>query len=246
MSVLRKILAVVVLILTVVGFLICAAGIFGAWYYNGPVKEAGDQALNTVIKVMDMTDNLASQADSAINEVSVRVAAVEEAAAGVADTRLASVVDRLSNLGAPIGRLSETTGAIGDGAQALSDLLVAVNRLPMVDIAAPTESLETASARASAVSEGLASMEAAVSGAQLDGSRLTAAAQTVSAELDQLDDTLSRWQGALGASRQAAQNAQERLPLWVNLTSVALTALLVLFGAGQISLFVHGLGWLKE
>jgi hypothetical protein len=73
-----------------------------------------------------------------------------------------------------------------------------------------------------------------------------AATDALSAELGGVQTELTQWSTGIGQRQTIIQTASGRVPGLIDLVSVAATLFVLLFGAGQVSLFIHALGWFRK
>jgi hypothetical protein len=81
MDFLRKLAAIIVMILSIVGFLLCVGGIFGAWAVNEPATQGIVTALDAANQFLGVADNTSGVASQTVGDVSARLAEIQSAAA---------------------------------------------------------------------------------------------------------------------------------------------------------------------
>ena len=80
MTILRKIAAILVMILAVVGLLICLAGLIGAWVVNKPVTNAVTGVLGTANDYLGLANQATQTADATVSDVTQRLNDLGQAA----------------------------------------------------------------------------------------------------------------------------------------------------------------------
>ena len=72
------------------------------------------------------------------------------------------------------------------------------------------------------------------------------ATDALSTELEGVQTELTRWSSGIDQRQTAIQTASSRVPGLIDLISMASTLFVLLFGAGQVSLFIHALRWFRK
>jgi hypothetical protein len=234
------------MILSVIGFLLCAGGIFGAWAVNEPATQGIVTAMETADRFLGIAENTSGVATDTVGDVSARLADIEAAAANMTPEQQAALAARVLELIAPVQRVSSIALAMDTGLSSLNDTLVTVSRLPGIQVEPPSTQLVTVGDKLGQVGQRLDSLHATLSEASPDGDRVARITGETSAELTQIASQLQQLNANVAAARQASAAVQAQAPRVLDLTSMGLTILLALLAAGQVSLFVHAWEWFKD
>jgi chromosome segregation ATPase len=249
MNVLRRCGAALLLVGSALGVALCLGGLIGVWVVHQPAREiVGDTfdtldshltlASQTVQQVRDRTTQLRTTLDGARQELG----ATGDAARGAITARLTPALQEASTT------LASLRGVI----QALSNSVATVNRtlghlarLPGVVPPTLPDDLQTLEQRLSTLGDRVDALGATVSDVSLDLPRLTDRLGAVSGELRDLDERLDQWMARLATAQTAMASAKATASTAIDLASVGLSLLLVLFGVGQVSLGVQAWRWLQ-
>jgi hypothetical protein len=245
MDFLRKLAAIIVMILSIIGFLLCVGGIFGAWAVNEPATQGIVTALDTASQFLGVAENTGDVASQTVGDVSARLAEIESAAADLSPEKRAALAARIQELIAPVQRVSSMALALEAGLSSLNDTLTTVSRLPGVRVEPPPAQLEAVGERLGQAGERLDALHATLSEVNPDGDRVAAITGEASADLAAIEGRLQKLNAQVAQAKQTAATVQAQAPRLLDLTSIGLTLLLTLLAAGQASLLVHAWGWLK-
>lgn len=244
---LRKILAVLLIVCASAGLLLCAAGLIGVWVANTPLTDAittttaaGHEYLTVAVTT---TAAIHAEATRFQGEIAALQARVPEM---TAETR-ADVTARISAtvqpwLGEPVARIRTTLTALTVGAASLNSALESANRIPGVNLPSFTEELEAVTQQMEEIRASIAALQVAAADLSIDGSRLEAGLAAVAERLVALDDLLGRAQVRFAAADQALVAVGAASPGRIDQASILLSLLAILFGAGQVSLIQQGVG----
>jgi hypothetical protein len=134
----------------------------------------------------------------------------------------------------------------------LSTRVAAVNRtlghltrLPGVVPATLPDDLQALEASLGTVVERLDTLGETVSDASLGLASVTDRLGAAAGELQSLDDRVDQWTARLATARETIAAAKARVSAAIDLAAIGLSLLLVLLGAGQVSLGLQGWRWLR-
>jgi hypothetical protein len=247
----KQILAIIVIVLCVLGILGAAAGIVGVWQANGPVTEAlvkTASGLRTVVggigEGLDRLSEHLGTASSAIALVEDTVTVAGETLAG--STPVLELLTRIfgEQLLPSVSAGLETARSLGEAALAVNSALETVNTLPLTSVPTlPTELTELA--------QDLVDLESQVKqGAQeVRNMKVAAVDSVVTPITDRADQMQSRVDSAAAKAAAAADRLaktemalavlRDRLPLYIDLASIAATLVLGWLILAQMSLLLH-------
>lgn len=246
MNFLRKLAAIVIMILSVIGLVLCVGGIFGAWAVNEPATQGILSALDTADQYLAVAEQTSSMARATVGDVSTRLAEIAAAVPIVAPNERAALAARVQELAAPVQRISSTALALEAGLTSLNDTLTTVSRLPGLNIDPPPAQLVEVSRQLGVVGQRLDAVEAALSEVSGDGARISALIGDASSELAQVESRLQQLNANVATAQQVSAIIEARAAPVLDLASLGMTLFLMLMAAGQISLLAHGWGWFKN
>ena len=251
MSQLNKILAVIVMVLTVVGALVCAAFLIGAWVINTPITNAATGSLLLVENFVGMAEQVTGQIDNNLEVMLSEVEDIENSLIEMEDAQKAqisaNIQRRLDNLFGPLLTTSEAViDPLSKGASTLNRTLRLVNLLPGVDLPPVVEKLDPISDQLASLSAQIDSLQQAISNVNFDGSRILAILSKVSEKIGAVESEVSKYVAGMQQTLSASEELRSSIPGWVDLLSIVLSLLAILLGAGQVSLFIHARMWFKQ
>ena len=149
MDVVKKILAGLVIAISIIGIGVCLVGIFYSWSLNTPVTNAIEGALTGVEKFLTITDEGLSTVSDGLGEAGTAVTTVEDAfvEAGeiINETNLAyELVDRTvgDTLFPKIEHVAGVASTVTSTVVAFNETLEAANKIPFVEVPTLTTKLE--------------------------------------------------------------------------------------------------------
>ena len=128
MTILKKILAVLVMVLTVVGVLLCVVLLIGAWAVNTPLTNAATGSLLLVENYVGMAEQVTGQIDDNLEIMLGELQGIETTLTEMDDDQKAqvsaSIQTRLDNLFGPLLAKSKAViDPLSKGATALNQTL---------------------------------------------------------------------------------------------------------------------------
>lgn len=250
MDALRKIGSVVLMVLTVIGFLVALGGCIGAWSYKDDVTTAVTSGLDAAIKVATLGERAMAQSSVAVGQVSAGLSAAQE---GLGE-RVAGRQENIANLkaaaseryGPTVNRAVETVSATTDAIVAFNTTLESVNRIPGVTVPTFTAELETAQAQIDALAERVGAIQQTVADVLPDGTPIQDAVGSAAATASSAASALQDYSTRLGSAKEQATSLQSSAPSTINTLVWLLSLLLLLWAAGQVSLFFRALEWYQR
>lgn len=248
---LRKTLAVIVMIGSILGAIFCAAGILGVWAVQAPVK-------NEVGIIVDTANGYVGLVNQALKDGSERIAGVR--------TEIEDAQQRLQSLtpaqreairqqireaaakrfGPSVIAARNTVQQVSTSLNTLNQTLESINRIPGVHAPTLTDQLAAVNQRMDAWNSRLQDYQTALSDTEFNGKRLDATATQVTTEIRGVEDQLSEWQGQLSNVSSRLENAKVSIGNALTISAIGVTLFFALFLAGQISLFAHALTWFRK
>lgn len=251
MNVIRKVLAVVVMILAAVGLLMCIAGLVGTWVANAPVKNAVTGSLEAVNGYTMLAGQALGGVSENVSEAKAEAEQVQQQLANVNGADRAALVATVQQkldqtIGPQMARASAVARAVGQSAVNVNRTLESVNAVRGVSVPTFTDQLQAVGTRIEDARNAVADVRSAVTGARFDGARAQAAAAKITGELDAIQEAITAAQTRLTAASATVKTVEASAPGWINLLSGGATLLFILFGAGQVFLFKAALSWFKR
>jgi hypothetical protein len=260
MKALKRVLAVVVMVLSVLMVVLSLAGLVGTWAANKAVTDAAVQVLTGIDAVLGRTEQALTRLDTAVGNARDRVDAFDEAVATAGENfvenpvLLTAISERLDlEIGPAVEEVRETVQTIRETALAAQDAVQTLNALPFISIggsAAEEGKLQGLSDAVTGLREGVQEIRTGIREAKAG-----AAAQVVStfdrgtsrldAGLAAIDATVSGYGPQVSTLRAQVSELKSALPLWLDVASVVISLALLWLIFAQVVTFLFGLSLFK-
>jgi hypothetical protein len=247
--------ALLVLLLSALGIIGCASGIIGIWMFYPSVSDKAHTILARLEvglqRVSDANQNVRRTIERARADVAAASKESADLGGGAEKGRRTSRALRavIQQAAPNIDDLGGRLATLSDAAAAVSSLLESFQGLsagPRLRV--EPDILKRRADEAQQLSASLRRLEAALG----DGEKGTSS-QEVAARRREVDQVLEKcqvamesWQLDLDVALEDLARVKVQMVTWLRYGAIALTVLFVWAGAGQISLFGRGLGWLKR
>ena len=255
MGLLRRLGGVIVLLLSTVGTVCCAAGIIGTWILYQGVSQRVQRITDRLDSGLHRVSAANRNVQLALGKARADVANVSKESAdlggGGAKSRLAARTIRTlirQQAGPDIDELGGRLATLSDSAVAVASLLASFQEVPLsLGSQIDPDQLKRRADEAQRLSSILRQLEAVVGDGDTETSRQRVAAATSEVDLflQQCQATVDAWQSDLDATRGDLARVKAKLPGWLTWAAIAVTVLCSWVGAGQISLFAHALRWCR-
>jgi hypothetical protein len=249
MNVLRRGGAALLLVCSVLGLALCLGGMVGVWVVHQPAKEFVADTLDTLDGYLTLANQTVEQAGDRLTRLRATLdgargdlVAGGDAGRGAITPRLAGALQEAS---ATVATLASAVQAASTGVATVNRTLGHLARLPGVVPPTLPDDLQALEQNLTVISGHLDTLGTAVSDVSVGLTSLTERIGGVSSELQSLDDRLGQLTARLTTARSTLASAKASASTAIDLASVGLTLLLVLFGAGQVSLGLQAWRWLR-
>lgn len=249
MRILRRLGSGILFALAILGCILALGGIFGVW----SLRVWGDQ---TALDLAELLTGYVALAEQSIDDLDARLAGAEQTVArvqtgitqlrdgGEGDPAVAAIRQSVSE------ELLPSLDLLADGAAQLHTSLLRFNQTAsrlsqsrFIELPPFTDDLATLEARIGQAGAQAQQLRAALD--SFDVGRLQEASAAISAQLGDARATLERARTIVATTQAALADLRDRLSFGMTVAAGALTPLLVLFAAGQVSLAAHAWGWLR-
>lgn len=247
----RKIFAYTLIVLSSILLLASIIGIGAAWFYNEPVTRDAISQLEQIDSELELAqttlDSTYTELERALRLVDTAQTALEklaeqsESAESLLDGIQSSLDDKL------LPELKTTRERINTARTALENLrglLQAISSIPFIGIEIPDQIVTDLIASADTIDAEIANAEDIARQAStfvsdtsyLLGGDLTETRDSLQTFLTAVEE----YQTKVGDWRTQIADLIERIPKWLDRTSISLTVFLLWFGLSQFGLLLHG------
>lgn len=257
METVKKVLAGLVVAISVIGIAFCLVGIFYSWSLNTPVTQAIERALSGVEQFLTLTGEGMERVQVRLDEADTAVTTVEDAVVGAGETinqtNIAfEIVDRTvgDTLFPKIEQVAETVGAITNSVVTFNETLEAVNQIPFVEVPTLTTRLENVSTRVEETRTEVQATRAELQAIKEENvarpvNAITDRTTRISDGLNQLDAGVGEVQNDVDNRLQEVSATKAKVARTIDLISLAATIVLLWLILAQAGLILLGLGMYK-
>ena len=261
MRILKRVLAVVIMVVSVLLIALFVAGIVGNWMANKAVTDATVQVLGGADRVLGRTEQALTRLDTAVGNARARVDAFDESVAAAGENFaenpviLTALSERLDlGVGPAVDEVRGTVQTIRETALAAQNTVQTLNTLPFVSIGSSVgeeSRLQRLSEGVTSLTEGVQELRGGVREAKAGASTAVAwaigrATSRLDAGLANIETTVAGYGAEVSALRTQVSELQSALTFWLDVVSVVITLLLLWLIFAHVVTFVYGLSLLRE
>ena len=233
-TVLRRILAGIVILIATIGFLANAAALIGTWVIRQPARHSVTALSKFVNDQLGTIDQALARVNDAANKLGDRL---DEGSPML--TALTSTVR--DDLAPGIADMRAQATALHDRVVAVNAALETLDSLGFITVPTFSDELSAVSERVDAVQSDIQELRAAIDEARTGAlANLVPAVTTRTTKIDnvlaQIKSTALKYQVAVVQKRQQLTDLSHRMLRAINLLVLSLTALFLVVAAGQVLL----------
>jgi len=260
MNLVKRILAVMVMVLSVLLIILLVGGIVGNWIANKTLTDGIVQVLTGVDTVLGRTEQALTRLDTAVGNTRDRVAAFDENVATAGENFvenpviLTALAERLDlGIGPAVAEVREAVQSIRETAMAVQNTIQALNSMPFISIGgsvADESKLQALSDSVTDLTEGIREIRDGIREAKAEAatevvSTLGAGTSRLNARLTDIETTVSGYGDQVSTLRTNVSEFKSALTFWLDVASVVITLLLLWLIFAHVVTFVFGLSLFK-
>jgi uncharacterized phage infection (PIP) family protein YhgE len=260
MKLVKRVLAVVVMVLSVLLIILWAAGIVGNWTANKALTDSTVQVLTGIDTVLGRTEQALTRLDTAVGNARDRVDAFDERVATAGENFvenpviLTALSERLDlGIGPALEQVREAVQSIRETVMAVQNTIQALNSMPFISIGgsvAEEGQLQALSDSETDLREGIQqirdSIREAKAGAATEVvSASGAGTSRLDAGLENIETTVSGYSARVSDLRGEVSELKSALTFWLDVASVVITLALLWLIFAHVVTFVLGLSLFK-
>jgi X-X-X-Leu-X-X-Gly heptad repeat protein len=260
MKILKRVLAVLVMVLSVLLIVVWVAGIVGNWMANKALTDATVQVLTGADRVLGRTEQALTRLDTAVGNARDRVAAFDEEVATAGENFvenpviLTALAERLDlGIGPAVDQVRGTVQTIRETALAAQNTVQTLNALPFVSIGgsvAEESKLQRLSDGVTNLTEGIQELRDGVREAKAGAATAVAwvlgrGTSRLDTGLENIETTVTGYGDQVSALRTQVSDLKSAITLWLDVASVVLTLALLWLIFAHVVTFVYGLSLFK-
>jgi chromosome segregation ATPase len=256
MGTFKRILAWILIVISVLGILICALGIAGSWMINDSLTQSILGLISRADTALSRVENTLTLADAQLKDASSAVATVQEAAANMGDRieKNFPVLDRLSQilqdrLGPTVNKVREAFLQIEERVQAVNNAIEALHALPGIQIATldlqldgPKEQLGLVVDSVQQLQQNVADFRAAI---VQNMAPFMERLDRMAGFLTRLDEEINTYLKQVNTIQATLAAATTNIPSLIDRVTLVMTLIFVWIILAQIALFLAARVYLK-
>lgn len=251
MNTLKKILAILVIGISILGEAVCVGGIWYSWSINTPITEAITQTLGGVEQILQVADAGLERVSTGLSEAQAAADLVGETAKTVGETLSeTSVAYELiartvgDELFPKVTSARETVTAVSQSIVAFNATLEAANQIPFVDLPTLTDELEVVSNRLTEAQTNVQETRSEIQAIKDEAvgkpvTAITSRTDKVSAGLGEALTAVDNTQQRITTNLERVGTVKAGVPRLIDLISLAVTLVLLWIMLAQGSLMLH-------
>jgi archaellum component FlaC len=250
---LKRFLAVVALIISVLVLLVSIGGLAGSWAVGGAVKDGTTKVLSGVERALETTDNGLARVDARLEGARANVNTIEEAAKLLGDkiegTDFALLLIEKTigeELFPKIESARETVDTVRASVIGFNNTLEAANEIPFVSVPTLTDDLQAASERTAEAKTAVDDLKTSVAAAKADAvegavSAITERTSKIDSTLAELQGVIAEYQAKISTTEDDVASLKSRIRLWIDVATFIIVVGFFWVAVSQIAML--GLGW---
>jgi chromosome segregation ATPase len=257
----RRIIGIVLAVLSVLLLLFSVTGIVGTWWLNSRLANGVVQVLTTVEDVLANADDSLNQLETRVTDARGQITSFQESVAaatqGLAENPvvLTAVSERLDvQLEPAVTRVRETVQSLRETVVAIENAIDAINAIPFVSIdqkLTVRSRLQTLTDGLDELTEGVAALRDTVRQARAEAAaQLEATVGELTGKLDNglttINGTIVEYRSQVDTLRTNAATLRANLTRWLDVISVVLTIILLWLIFSQVVVFMLGLSIYRQ
>jgi ABC-type transporter Mla subunit MlaD len=256
----KKVLGVVLVCTSAIGFLLSIFLLFQVWHYRQPVTEKLQSGLDHASSILQTTDDALAVIDQVVNNVLTSTLYIDEATSALAQT-MQSTSSFMDSAGTFVGEdlistITNTQTALSSAqasAVVIDNILSSISNIPLIGINYDpklplNQALGQVSASLDPVQESLKNFQTNLNSTQANLQELTGQISTldkkittINTNLVQAQTTIYRYRAQVNSLISSVDKAKASLPAWITSIAWLLTMIILWLVMTQIGIFVQGI-----
>jgi methyl-accepting chemotaxis protein len=256
MSTLTRILAWILIVISVLGILVCSLGIAGSWMINDSLTQEVLGLLSRAQTALSRVEDTLTLADAQIKDASSAVATVQEAAAKLGDRieKNSPVLDRISQilkdeLGPAVNKIKDAFLRLEERVQAVNNAIETLNALPGIQLSTLDLQLEGPKDKVGLVTDAVQQLQQSVAdfraGIVQSMAPFKEKLDRVAGFLTRLDEDINSYIKLVNNLQTAVAGAQTNIPSLIDRITLVISIIFLWIILAQLALFLVARGYLK-
>jgi hypothetical protein len=253
----KRILAWVVVVISIIGIIACLAGIVGSWVVNERLTNSILNLLSGVQSALSSIDASLTRVGEHLNTATSAIDSVRQSATQLGDQIEANspILDRISStldesLSPSVTRIRELFLPIRDTILAINNTLEAINTFPGIQLPTLTAQLENLNNQIQQVIDGVEGLKTDISNFRTGvvenvQARFLGRIDTIASFLKTIEGEVNTYLAQVKNLQTAVSNLQARIPSTIDRITLLLSILLIWIVLAQISLALVAFVYLR-
>jgi methyl-accepting chemotaxis protein len=256
MSTLKRVLAWIFIVISVLGILVCALGIAGGWMINDRLTQGILGLLSRADTALSRVEDTLSLADAQLKDASSAIATVQEAASKLGDRieKNSPVLERISQilkdeLGPAVEKIRDAFVKLEERVQAVNNAIETINALPGIELSTLDLQLEGPKDRVGLIVDGVQQLQQNVAdfraGIVQSMAPFMEKLDRIAGFLTHLDEEVNTYIKQVNNLQAALAGTMTNIPSLIDRITLMITIALLWIIAAQVALFMVARVYLK-
>ena len=252
MTALRRLAAIVIIILSILGLILCVGSIIGTWVADSALINATTRMLTLAVVPLNAADQAATAVTNGITSIRDGIASINQSVTQAGDklNQSTPVLDFVSStvgeqLSPMIDDVREKATTLHDTVIGVNNTLEAINSIPGVNVPTFSSQIQAIGDRLTAARTAIQELRAYL--ANLKASAIDASVTAVTSRTAKIDDALASVQTDIANFQAQVNNILAQIttlrnyvPIWLNIAAIIVTLVVLWFAFGQLRLIAYG------
>ena len=256
MSTFKRILAWILIVVSVLGILVCSLGIAGSWMINDSLTQEVLGLLSRAETALSRVEDSLTVADAALKNASSALATIQEASSKLGDRieKNSPALDRISQilqdeLGPAVNKIRDAFVKIEERVQAVNNAIQALNALPGIQLSTLDLQLEGPRDRVGLIADVVQQLQQNVAdfraGIVQSMAPFMEKLDQTAGFLNRLDQDINKYLNQVNNLQAALASAKLNIPSTIDKIMLIMSLVLLWLIITQIALFLVARVYLK-
>jgi chromosome segregation ATPase len=256
MSTFKRILAWILIVVSVLGILVCSLGIAGSWMINDSLTQEVLGLISRAETALSRVEDSLTVADAALKNASSAIATIQEASSKLGDRieKNSPVLGRISQilqdeLGPAVNKIRDAFVKIEERVQAVNNAIQALNALPGIQLSTLDLQLEGPRDRVGLMADAVQQLQQNVAdfraGIVESMAPFMEKLDQIAGFLNRLENDINTYLKQINNLQAALASAKLKVPSTIDRIMLIMSIVLLWLITAQIALFLVARAYLK-
>ena len=252
MSIYKHSFYTILKLLSMVGIVLCLAGITGTWIVNGPLTNGLSKSLTSVENVLNFTGKGIGRVESELTEIQDKIEKINQdtirTGNEITDNALAlNLITTVAELklGTRIETATEAINLIHEAVASVNHVVETADELPFFSLPMlPMGKLQTIDKHLSEALTAVQDIEMITADMKSGVTKKTVSSLTAqTTKIDRIAENIrisvAEFKSSVGAAKKATTTFKVNLARWIDLASIIISLIFLWLILAQLCLFIH-------